>query len=466
MALSKIIKIGNGVTNQFAVSFELGYINQDDITAQVGGEVDGLGAPLYRTITFLTPELLQISGAVPGNGVPVEFVRTVPSDLLLVNYEDGDIVNDENMNTAQKQAMMLIHQLLDGRFEKFDSGFDMGGFVITGLGAPVNSLDAVRKDYVDALIGGTETARLDAEQSASAAATSAVSAASSVVLAENAVLNTEILRDATQDIHDLTLNLYDSFDDRYLGSKSSPPTLDNDGDTLTVGALYYRTTAPIGMYVWSGVAWNIVSGGALMSANNLSDLTSVATAKSNLGLSEPDSNDVAYARRNTAWFDILPAGAVWYFARSTAPTGWLESSGQAVSLSTYPRLIDIYCGNGNNAAASWGYRCTNPASPTSTRSTSGAYIVLPRVNGEFIRGWDNGAGIDTGRSLWAYQGHALQDHTHLTPNFTPTGSFAQTASSVAITPGGSGIATGNVVGAAVASETRGRNVALLGCIKT
>jgi len=144
MALSKIIKIGNGVTNQFAVSFELGYINESDITVQVNNEVDGLGDPIYRNITFLTPELLQIDGAIPANGVNVEFVRTVPSDFLLVDYEDGDIINDENMNTSQKQALMLIHQLLDGRFEKFDSGFDMGGFVITGLGVPTVATDAVR----------------------------------------------------------------------------------------------------------------------------------------------------------------------------------------------------------------------------------------------------------------------------------------------------------------------------------
>ena len=49
---------------------------------------------------------------------------------------------------------------------------------------------------------------------------------------------------------------YDSFDDRYLGDKSADPTTDNDGGALLVGALYFRTTAPIGMKVWTGAAWD------------------------------------------------------------------------------------------------------------------------------------------------------------------------------------------------------------------
>ena len=47
---------------------------------------------------------------------------------------------------------------------------------------------------------------------------------------------------------------YDSFDDRYLGAKSSDPTLDNDGNALLTGALYWNTTSSE-MRVYSGSAW-------------------------------------------------------------------------------------------------------------------------------------------------------------------------------------------------------------------
>jgi hypothetical protein len=47
----------------------------------------------------------------------------------------------------------------------------------------------------------------------------------------------------------------DSFDDTYLGAKSSDPTVDNDGDPLTAGDLYFNTTNDI-MRVYNGTAWN------------------------------------------------------------------------------------------------------------------------------------------------------------------------------------------------------------------
>jgi hypothetical protein len=47
---------------------------------------------------------------------------------------------------------------------------------------------------------------------------------------------------------------YDSFDDRYLGAKSSDPTLDNDGNALLTGALYWNSSTSV-MKVWSGSAW-------------------------------------------------------------------------------------------------------------------------------------------------------------------------------------------------------------------
>ena len=63
---------------------------------------------------------------------------------------------------------------------------------------------------------------------------------------------------------------YDAFDDRYLGSKASNPTLDNDGDALIDGALYWNTTNN-NMYVYDlgGTAWV-----AALSANDFVSKTS------------------------------------------------------------------------------------------------------------------------------------------------------------------------------------------------
>ena len=57
---------------------------------------------------------------------------------------------------------------------------------------------------------------------------------------------------------ELASSYVDSFDDTYLGAKSSDPSADNDGDALTAGDLYFNTTSNV-MRVYNGSAWNDVA---------------------------------------------------------------------------------------------------------------------------------------------------------------------------------------------------------------
>jgi hypothetical protein len=66
---------------------------------------------------------------------------------------------------------------------------------------------------------------------------------------------------------------YDNFDDRYLGAKASDPTLDNDGDALITGALYFNTVSNA-MQVYNGTAWTALTG---TGAAELNDLTTAVT---------------------------------------------------------------------------------------------------------------------------------------------------------------------------------------------
>tara|TARA_R110000744_G_scaffold377164_1_gene491950 strand:+ start:212 stop:1777 length:1566 start_codon:yes stop_codon:yes gene_type:complete len=82
------------------------------------------------------------------------------------------------------------------------------------------------------------------------------------------------------------LSALDSFDDRYLGQKSADVSVDNDGDSLVSGALYYNTTDDI-MKVYDGSQWVAAYAslsGAMFGANNLSDVASTSGAVANLGL--------------------------------------------------------------------------------------------------------------------------------------------------------------------------------------
>ncbi len=95
----------------------------------------------------------------------------------------------------------------------------------------------------------------------------------------------------------------------------------------------------------------------------------VKTALENLGLGEGSA---------------LPVGVPVPWPSATPPTGWLKCNGAAFSAEEYPELAKAY--------------------PTNK---------LPDLRGEFIRGWDDGRGIDAGRALLSLQAGMLKKHRHI-----------------------------------------------------
>jgi hypothetical protein len=117
---------------------------------------------------------------------------------------------------------------------------------------------------------------------------------------------------AANSARDSALAAYDNFDDRYLGSKTSDPTLDNDGNALAGGALYFNSVDNV-MKVYTGSTWVAAYAslsGALLVANNLSDLASNSSARTNLGLGTAATLNVGTSANNIVQLNgsaLLPA---------------------------------------------------------------------------------------------------------------------------------------------------------------
>lgn len=104
------------------------------------------------------------------------------------------------------------------------------------------------------------------------------------------------------------------------------------------------------------------------------------------------------------WIEIktggdVPIGSVIPWTTTTIPDGWLECNGQAVSRTDFSELfakIGTTFGSGDGSTT----------------------FNVPDLRGEFIRGWDNGRGIDSGRAFGSRQADMFKAHEHDIPTST------------------------------------------------
>jgi Microcystin-dependent protein len=173
------------------------------------------------------------------------------------------------------------------------------------------------------------------------------------------------------------------------------------------------------------------------------------------------ANDVSSQPASTEFVqNLLPPGTVLPFAGAVPPTGWLLCDGSNVSRTTYARLFAVI---GTTYGAGDG-------------STT---FGLPDLRGEFIRGLDNGRGVDAGRTLGSSQGDENKAHRH---QFLMQRSKGAASSAMPLVNGGnnnlpfnangastvynSDLSSESLVSSEGGSEARPRNVALNYIIKS
>jgi hypothetical protein len=165
------------------------------------------------------------TGSVSVNSQKVTSLATPTdnADAATKLYVDTKVADLVNSAPGTLDTLGEIATAIQAGGTVYDSFVLKAGSTMTGAltlsGAPSSNLHAATKAYVDTVAGSTAAA----EAAAAAAAAS-----------------------------------YDSFDDRYLGAKSTAPSVDNDGNALITGAIYWNSVANV-MYAWTGSAWGSIS---------------------------------------------------------------------------------------------------------------------------------------------------------------------------------------------------------------
>ena len=360
----------------------------DEISSLVGGAgaaLDTLGeiatalgndAALNTTLTNSIATKLPLAG---GN---------MTGDIVLGTSKATSTATPATADTLTRKGYVdtQVATKLNTSGGTMSGAIAMGSNKITGLGTPSNTADATTKGYVDGIFGSATSA-------AASAATAQQHRDDAQKLAINGANQQFTLQNGTQGYSALHYNslaqtaatnaetAFDNFDDRYLGSKSSAPSVDNDGNALLTGSLYWNSTTNK-LNVYSGSTWEEVAATASRTVTNFN-----VTSTGNITLNG-SSSPVALPAYTVGLLDVYLNGI-----KLVVGTDVTASNGTSISINgvTSGDVIQTVALSSYNAAnlgtaASKNVGISNDEIPVFTSgAVTGDYL---KINGTSIEGKD------------------------------------------------------------------------------
>lgn len=357
----------SGNTGLGPFQFTFNVMNEVDIAVYKNSTALDLATDYSVSINLDGTGSITLSGTGNGTAVVSADVITIVGDMALERVTDFTPGGDFQTAAVNEQldSMVIMLQQLDEKIARSIQGPVHD--TITGFTMPTDRKGKVLAFHATtgaAINGPTIDAVVNAEAYAAASAASAAAAQSA--------LNS-------------TLAVYDSFDDRYLGTKASDPALDNDGNALLAGALYFNSVDGT-MKLYTGSVWvaAYVSGTAV----NIGFTPAGGIAATNVqtALQELDTEKVA--KTSSTGSAVVPAStqanrdaspAAGYFRFNTdlgkfegySGTAWGSVGGGA----TGGGSDAIFFENGQTVTASYTITAGNNAMTAGPVSINGGVIV-------------------------------------------------------------------------------------------
>ncbi len=142
----------------FTLSLASGYDFATNISVYVEGELDGGGAQIFRTFTFDSEFVINVTDSIANPSVVV-ILRTVSPTVFSVDFEAGDDVTKRNLQLAFRQQFFLMQEILDGRVD----GVDIVAEAANAAAAAQSAFDDAASAAASAAAAAASAASIDTD---------------------------------------------------------------------------------------------------------------------------------------------------------------------------------------------------------------------------------------------------------------------------------------------------------------